>query len=147
MSPIDTLVRAFDWSRTSLGAMADWPQSLRTAVDMVLQSPIAMVLMWGPDHVMIYNEGYVGIAQDKHPRALGGTVPGIWPEIWDWNREVLAAGFRGETRAARDHLLVLERNGGPEDVWFDLFYTPVRDESGAVAGVLCTAIDTTDGRT
>ncbi|BBK30804.1 PAS domain S-box-containing protein [Stella humosa] len=144
MTDIETLVRSFDWSRTSLGRQDSWPQSLRTTVDMVLQSPIAMVLMWGPDHAMVYNEGYVAIAGKKHPEALGGTVPAIWPEIWDWNRQMLAAGFRGEARTARDHLLRLERDGVAEELWFDLFYTPVRDESGAVAGVLCTAIDTTE---
>ncbi|CAO3437651.1 PAS domain-containing protein [Azospirillum doebereinerae] len=142
-SPVGALVAGFDWSATSLGAIADWPQSLRTTVDLVLHSPVPMVLMWGPDHRMVYNDGYARIAGGKHPGALGGTVPGIWPEIWDWNRRILEAGFQGESQSHTDHLFLLERNGAPEEVWCDLFYTPVPDEGGVVAGVLCTVIETT----
>ncbi len=137
------LVRAFDWSRTALGAPAQWTPALRTTVDIVLNSPIAMVLMWGPEHVMVYNQGYVEIAGARHPAALGGTVPGTWPEIWDWNRAILAAGFRGETRQHPATKLTLLRSGVPEDVWFDLFYTPVFDSCGEVGGVLCTVVDVT----
>ncbi len=138
------LVRAFDWSRTSLGPIASWPQSLRTTVEIVLASPIAMVLMCGPDHVMIYNDSYSLIAGKRHPRALGGTVPGIWPEIWEnWNRRIIEAGFRGETLTHTDQQLQLLRNGVPEDVWFDLYYTPTRNESGEVFAVLCTVVETT----
>ncbi|WP_451982437.1 PAS domain S-box protein [Azospirillum endophyticum] len=103
-----------------------------------------MVLMWGPEHRMIYNDGYALIAGGKHPQALGGTVPGIWPEIWEWNRRILEKGFRGEVQTHTGHLFMLERNGPPEEVWCDLFYSPVPDETGRVAGVLCTVIETTD---
>ncbi|MBP2230869.1 PAS domain S-box-containing protein [Azospirillum agricola] len=142
-SPTGALVAAFDWSATSLGPITDWPRSLRTVVDLVVHSPVPMVLMWGPDHRMVYNDGYARIAGGKHPQALGGTVPGVWPEIWDWNRAILEKGFRGEVQAHTDHLFLLERNGAPEEVWCDLFYSPVPDESGRVAGVLCTVIETT----
>jgi len=138
------LVRALDWSRTSLGAMDSWTPALRTTVDIVLNSPIAMVLMWGRGHVMIYNDGYAEIAGKRHPEALGGTVPGIWPEIWDWNRGILESGFRGEVRQHLAMPMRLLRNGTPEDVWFDLFYTPVYDSCGEVGGVLCTVVDVTE---
>ncbi|MFP5514107.1 MAG: PAS domain S-box protein, partial [Alphaproteobacteria bacterium] len=92
---------------------------------------------------MIYNDGYALIAGAKHPQALGGTVPGIWPEIWDWNRRILEKGFRGEVQTHTGHLFMLERNGAAEEVWCDLFYSPVSDETGRVAGVLCTVIETT----
>ena len=138
------LVRAFDWSKTSLGPIAEWPQHLRIKVNSMVNSPIPQVLMWGDDHVMIYNDGYIEIAGSYHPRALGGTVPGIWPEIWDWNRKILEAGFRGEVQSFRDQVLVLHRHGVPEDVIFDLFYTPIYAESGKVDGVLCTVLENTD---
>ncbi|WUR11918.1 PAS domain-containing protein [[Empedobacter] haloabium] len=138
------LVRAFDWSTTALGAPAGWTPALRTAVDIVLNSPIAMVLMWGTEHVMIYNDGYAEIAAARHPAALGGTVPGTWPEIWDWNRAILDAGLRGETRQHLGAGFTVLRNGAPEEVWFDLFYTPVYDSCGAVGGVLCTVVEVTE---
>jgi len=138
------LVRAFDWSQTSLGPISEWPQHLRIKVNSMVNSPIPQVLMWGDDHVMIYNDGYIEIAGSYHPRALGGTVPGIWPEIWDWNRKILEAGFRGEVQSFRDQTMTLHRHGVPEDVIFDLFYTPIYSESGKVDGVLCTVLENTD---
>ncbi|MES2259055.1 MAG: PAS domain S-box protein [Pseudomonadota bacterium] len=136
------LVRDFDWSATSLGAQAHWSPALRTAVDIVLNSPVAMVLMWGPEHVMVYNDGYVDIAGARHPVALGGTVPQVWPELWQWNRAVLEAGFAGEMRSTLEACMEVLRNGCPETVWFDLFYTPVLDGAD-VGGVLCTVVEVT----
>ena len=138
------LVRSFDWSKTSLGPIASWPANLRHEVDSLVNSPIPQVLMWGEDHVMVYNDGYVEIAGNYHPKALGGTVPGIWPEIWDWNKQILEAGFRGSVQSFRDQKMVLNRNGKPEDVVFDLFYTPIHNDAGTVDGVLCTVLENTD---
>jgi len=135
------LVRGHDWAATPLGPVHGWSPELRATVANVVNSPVAKVLMWGPDHVMIYNDAYRAIAGAKHPAALGGTVPGTWPEIWDWNRDVLAAGFRGEKLSYQDQPLVLERDGVPETLTFDLFYTPVYEGDGRVGGVLCTCVD------
>jgi PAS domain S-box-containing protein len=137
------IIRDFDWSKTSLGPIESWPEHFRSTVSTLVNSPIPKVLMWGPDHVMIYNDGYALIAGGYHPRALGGTVPGIWPEIWDFNSRVLAAGLRGEVQSYRDQLMVLMRNGAPEDVYFDLFYTPVQTADGTIGGVLCTVLEIT----
>ena len=137
------LVRQFDWAATSLGPMASWPASLRTSVDIVLNSPMAMVLMWGPQHVMIYNDEYVKIAGARHPAALGGTVQQIWPEIWDWNARIIEAGRRGETQVHRECALPLLQDGVPTDIYFDLYYTPVHGDAGVVEGVLCTALELT----
>ena len=138
------LVRRFDWSRTSLGPVSSWAQNLRIKVNSMVNSPIPQVLMWGPDHVMIYNDGYIEIAGGNHPRALGGTVPAIWPEIWDWNRKILAEGFTGKVQQFREQPMVLHRNGVPEEVIFDLYYTPIWSDDGArVEGVLCTVMDVT----
>ncbi|WP_413061677.1 PAS domain-containing protein [Sphingomonas carotinifaciens] len=136
------LIRARDWSATSLGPREHWHPALRSTVSNIINSPIAKVLMWGPDHIMLYNDSYREIAGARHPQALGGTVPGIWPEIWDWNRQVLAAGFQGEVLSYRDQRMVLTRNGMAEEVVFDLFYTPIYQD-GAVAGVMCTVLDNT----
>lgn len=138
------LVRAFDWSKTSLGPIASWPANLRHKVNSVVNSPIPQVLMWGKDHVMIYNDGYIEIAGNYHPKALGSTVPDIWPEIWDWNQKILETGFQGIVQSFRDQTLVLNRYGRPEDVVFDLFYTPIHNEDGTVGGVLCTVLENTE---
>ena len=137
------LLRQRDWSATGLGALDSWPANLRTSVDIVLHSPMAMVLMWGPQHVMLYNDEYIRIAGARHPAALGGTVPEVWPEIWAWNVRILEAGLRGETQVHRECCLPLLRDGAPQDVCFDLFYTPVHGDGGLVDGVLCTAVELT----
>jgi len=138
------LIRELDWAATPLGPAARWTPQLRTTVANVVNSPVPKVLMWGPEHVMLYNDAYRDIAGGKHPEALGGTVPGMWPEIWDWNRAVLEAGFRGETLSYLDQRLTLVRDGQAKEEVFDLFYTPVYDEDGAVGGVLCTVVTNTE---
>jgi PAS domain S-box-containing protein len=137
------LIRERDWSRTPLGAIDRWPAALRSTVANIVNSPVAKVLMWGADHIMLYNDAYREIAAGNHPRALGGTVPGIWPEIWDWNSAILERGFLGESFGYRDQPMVLHRNGRPEQVFFDLFYTPIYLADGSVGGVMCTVIDNT----
>ncbi len=138
------IIRQRDWSKTPLGPVDLWSLELRATVGNIVNSPVAKVLMWGGDHVMIYNDAYIQIAGAKHPAGLGGSVADIWPEIWDWNREMLAAGMAGELRAFRDQALVLDRGKGSETVIFDLFYTPVYDADGEVGGVMCTCIDNSD---
>ncbi|MDW5318552.1 PAS domain-containing protein [Rhizobium sp. PL01] len=137
-------IRAFDWSMTSLGPISDWPTHLRIKVNSIVNSPIPQVIMWGDDHVMIYNDSYVDIAGGYHPKALGGRVSDIWPEIWDWNNNVLTAAFRGDVQSFRDQPMALRRRGEPETVIFDLFYTPIYDEDGVVDGVLCTVLENTE---
>ena len=135
------LIRAFDWRAGPLGPMESWSPELRTMVATVLHSPVAAVLMWGPSHIMLYNDHYIAIAGDRHPAALGRPVETIFPEVWDWNEPILAAGRRGETISHRDQPIVLRRPDGDETLILDLFYTPVYDGGGAVGGVMCTIVD------
>lgn len=135
------LVRAMDWSKTPLGPMQAWPQSLKTAVDLCLDSPVAMIVLWGPELVQIYNDGYAAIAGAKHPTALGQRTRECWPEVWYFNAPIYAAVWRGEARSFKHQRLSIARNGHAEDAWFDLAYSPLRNESGAVAGVLVTVVE------
>ncbi len=138
------MIRERDWSRTPLGPIEDWSDSLRCTVSNIVNSPVPKVLMWGPDHVMLYNDGYMAIAGAHHPKALGGLVPDIWPEIWEWNREILRRGFAGEVIAYHDQPMTLTRDGQtPEHLRFDLFYTPIFQSDGSIGGVMCTVIDNT----
>ena len=139
------LIRDFDWSKTSLGPISGWPQSLRTATDVVLQSPIPLVMLWGPDGIMIYNDGYAVFAADRHPGLLGSKVLEGWPEAADLNSNVLQTCYhRGGTLSFKDLPLTLYRNKGePEDLWLDLNYGPVLDESGRPGGVLAVVVETT----
>ncbi len=137
------LVRDRDWADSPLGPIGRWPGVLCTTVANIVHSPIAKVLMWGPDHVMLYNDAYRSVAGPRHPSAFGGLVEQIWPEIWDWNRDILERGFRGEDIAFRDQKLIVTRAGVEEEVVFDLYYTPVYLERGDVGGVMCTVVENT----
>jgi PAS domain S-box-containing protein len=139
------LLRAFDWSQTSLGPTALWPQTLRTTVDIVLCSPVPMVLLWGADGIMIYNDAYRDFAAARHPRLFGSKVLEGWPEVADFNRHIMDTVWaRGETLSFRSEHLVLHRHGVPEDVWLDLDYSPVLNENGRPAGVLAIVVETTE---
>ena len=137
------LVAAFDWSRTSLGPRATWRQCLKTAVGIVLNSKVPMVLLWGDDGVMIYNDAYSKFAGGRHPELLGSQVREGWPEVAEFNDHVMKVVLAGGTLAYRDQELTLYRSGMPEQVWMDLDYSPVLDEAGRPAGVLAIVIETT----
>jgi PAS domain S-box-containing protein len=102
-----------------------------------------MVLLWGPDGVMIYNDAYSEFAGGRHPRLLGAKVLEGWPEVADFNRHVMAVGLSGESLSYQDQQLVLHRHNRPEQVWMDLYYSPVIDE-GKPGGVLAVVVETTE---
>ena len=138
------LIRAKDWSKTPLGPIDTWPQSLRSAVSILLPSKAQIVLFWGPELVAIYNDAYRPVFGSKHPAALGMPARKCWSEVWD----VLEPLFRnvvntGEAFWAKDHLFGLERHGYVEETYFDVSYDPVRDETGRVGGLFCIVSETT----
>ncbi len=103
-----------------------------------------MVLLWGTEGVMLYNDGYAVFAGSRHPGLLGARVLEGWPEVADFNRQVMEAGLSGKTLTFRDQRLVLLRHGQPEDVWMDLYYSPVVGETSKPDGVLAVVVETTE---
>lgn len=138
------LIAERDWSTTPLGPIHAWPQSLRTSVAILLRSPVPIVLLWGSDGVMLYNDAYSVFAGGRHPHLLGSNVREGWPEVADFNDAVMRTGWDGGTLHYRDQELVLHRHGRPERVWLNLDYSPVLDESGRPGGVICILADTTE---
>ncbi|MBV9061547.1 MAG: histidine kinase, partial [Alphaproteobacteria bacterium] len=102
-------VRAFPWQTTPLGSIEHWPQSLKTAVGIVLLSPVPIVMLWGEDGIMIYNDAYAVFAGRRHPKLLGSKVREGWPEVADFNDNVMRVGLAGGTLAYRDQELMLNR--------------------------------------
>ncbi len=139
------LMRAHDWSATSLGPPETWPQSLRSPVSILLPSKAQICLFWGPDLVALYNDAYRPVLGIKHPWALGRPVSEVWKEIWDDVLRPLLEKVQqtGEAFRGNDYPFFLERYGYPEETYFDVSYDPVRDESGRVGGVFCIVSETT----
>ena len=135
-------MRAHNWSASPLGAPDTWPQSLRTAISMVLGSKFPTCLVWGPDLVTLYNDAFRAILGGK-PEALGLSFKEVWSEAWDTIGPIADRAFAGEPTFIEDFPLVVDRHGYPEQTYFTFCYSPVRDEAGDVAGFLDTVIETT----
>ena len=141
------LTRAKDWSKTVLGPVETWPQSLRTTLGLILNSKFPMFLFWGPEHICFYNDAYrPSLGNDgKHPLILGEKGADSWPEIWDFIKPLIdQVLLEGESTWHEDQLLPIYRNGKVEDVYWTFSYTPVNNESGKPTGVLVICNETTD---
>ena len=138
-------IRTRDWSRSPLGPVLNWRQSLRTAVGMMLPSRAQIILFWGPEFVVLYNDAYRPVFGGKHPGALGLPGREAWSEIWEGQLGPLLRGVveSGESFGASDLLFTIQRHGFVEETYFDISYDPVRGEQGDVEGVNCIVTETT----
>ena len=142
------LMRNLDWSGTSLGPPSRWPQSLRTAVRLMLNTGHPMYIFWGTQGACLYNDAYrLSIGPERHPGSLGRPAFEVWEEIWDVIEpqiEQVMAG-RGSTWH-ENQLLPITRNGVCEEVYWTYSYGPIDDESFAngVGGVLVVCTETTE---
>jgi signal transduction histidine kinase/CheY-like chemotaxis protein len=139
------LMQAMDWAETPLGAVESWPQSLKTAVGICLASRFPMLLWWGPELIMLYNDAYRPmLGTTKHPQALGHRGQDCWSEIWNIIGPMLEGVMRtGIATWSDDQFLPLERYGYSEECYFTYSYSPIRDETGGVGGVFTAVTETT----
>ena len=140
---LGAIIAAFDWSDTGLGPLDNWPQSLKTTVGLILQSPVPIVTLWGEDGIMIYNDAYSVFAAGRHPALLGSKVREGWPEVAEFNHHVMHVVMAGGKLAYRDQELILHRAGVPERVWMNLDYSAIPGEDGQPAGVIAIVVETT----
>ena len=138
------LIRSYDWESTSLGPIDEWPNSLKTAIGSMLRATIPIVTLWGLDGVMLYNDAYSVFAGGRHPQLLGSKVREGWPEVADFNDNVMKTCLTGGTLSYKDWELTLHRHGRPEQVWMNLDYSPILDGHGNPAGVVAFVIETTE---
>ena len=137
-------MREMDWSQTPLGPAETWPRSLKTSISIMLASRFAMVIAWGPQFRFFYNDRYRPVlGSTKHPGALGTPAAETFPEAWPFIGPLFESTRRGESVALDDMLIPLDRNGYLENCYFTLSYSPIRDESGGVGGMLAVVAETT----
>ncbi|MDQ3534776.1 MAG: PAS domain-containing protein, partial [Bacteroidota bacterium] len=140
------IIGSFDWSKTPLGPINTWPSSLRTTLGIILKSKFPMVLLWGADYRLFYNDAYrPTLGNDhKHPHVLGKPASGIWEESWEAVKQLIDKVYQdGESILFEDQLIPIFRNGKNEDVYWTFNYSPVTNESDAIAGVFITCFETT----
>ncbi|MGC4773400.1 ATP-binding protein [Micromonospora sp. DT44] len=139
------LMAELDWAGTPLGAVSNWPQSLRAAVRVVLSSRYPMLLLWGEHFSQLYNDAYSALIGDKHPAALGGDVRATLAEGWDvlapLIEQAMATGVASWVPALQ---LLLERAGYREEAYFSVSHAPARDDDGRTVGVLTVCSEVTE---
>jgi signal transduction histidine kinase len=139
------LIRERDWSQTPLGPVESWPQSLRTAISICLESRHPIVLWWGPERWMFYNDAYRPmLGERKHPQFLGGSGQECWAEIWDVIGPMMDQVIEtGAPTWSEDLFLLMLRDGYLEETYFTFSYSPIRDESGKPCGIFNACTETT----
>ncbi|WP_437914483.1 ATP-binding protein [Sorangium sp. So ce302] len=137
-------MRAIDWSKTPLGPVSSWPQSLKTCVRIVLTSRQPMFVWWGDSLINLYNDAYKSIVGGKHPEALGQPASVVWREIWGQvGPRAASAMRRDESTYDEALLLIMERNGYQEETYYTFSYSPVPNDQGGTGGILCANTDDT----
>ncbi|NSL70233.1 hypothetical protein C6Y62_00160 [Hyphomicrobium sulfonivorans] len=140
---MSTHIRQFDWSTTPVGPIENWPTALKVTVDIITASPVPMLVLWGPEGTMIYNDGYASFVGSRHPSLLGQPVLVGWPETADFNQRVIENVLAGESLSFRDKHFTLRLHETPQDVWTNLDYSPILGDDGVPSGVLAIVADTT----
>jgi signal transduction histidine kinase len=134
--------RSMDWGATGIGPVGEWPPSLGVMAAMVVASPVPTVLLWGEDLFQLYNDHYRTLLGSRHPASLGQAVQRCWPEAWHAAAPTYERVRCGESVVVPQVLRRIRDDVSTAEAWFTEVYTPVRDEAGAVRGVLVTLFDT-----
>jgi PAS domain S-box-containing protein len=137
-------IRGFAWETTSIGAIPTWPEPLLCAVNLILESQFPMLLLWGPEMVVLYNDACIPLEGERHPGVLGQTGQKCWPEAW----HILASRLRsvleqGERLYFENELIPMLRQGSMVDLYWTYSYSPIRDAAGAVRGIFVVSHDVT----
>ncbi len=143
-SELAGLMEGFDWADTPVGPPEHWPANLKTAVRIMLTSQQPIWIGWGQELTFLYNDPYKSIIGGKHPRALGRPTSEVWSEIWDDIAPLLAKAMGGEEGTyVEAQLLIMERNGFPEETYYTFSYSPIPNPDGGAGGIFCANTDDT----
>jgi PAS domain S-box-containing protein len=143
-SELAGLMRRFDWGGTAIGVPERWPQSLKAAVRIMLASPQPISIGWGSELIHLYNDPYKSIIGGKHPWALGRPTSVVWSEIWQDIAPRLTKVLGGEEGSCSEaQLLIIERDGLPEETYHTFSYSPIPADDGSPGGIFCASTDDT----
>ncbi|KAF2006728.1 hypothetical protein P154DRAFT_481635 [Amniculicola lignicola CBS 123094] len=136
--------RSIDWASTALGPIEFWSNDLRAMCNLVMASPHPASMYWGDELVAIYNEAYIGLAGQKHPKLMGQSYKVAWAEIWDDVKDVfMNARLTGQATMKDDDCLFMKRNGFLEETYFSWSIIPMVGEDGTVMGLYNPAFEKT----
>ena len=138
------LMRQHDWRNSAMDKPEQWPVALKSVVSLMLASRFPMFLLWGDQHLCLYNDGYIPLLGKRHPGALARPYKSTWPEIWSSIHPLIASAYAGESLYFESLPLRIERNQFQEDANFTFSYSPLRDADGTIRGAFCTCMETTE---
>jgi len=137
-------VRAFDWGSTALGPVSEWTETLLGAVNMMLSASHPILLLCGPELILLYNDAFRPILSDRHPEALGDRGRVFWTDVWPVVGEQLESVLNdGKTVSFQNALVPILRNGKLEEAYFSYNYSPVFEPDGRIAGIITICQDVT----
>ncbi|MFL6856869.1 MAG: PAS domain-containing protein, partial [Allosphingosinicella sp.] len=140
----DPLAAPIAWETTPLGPVEQWPERLRFAADLCGRMSSAAAVYWGPDLILLYNRAFAALLRDRHPAALGRPAREVWARLWDTVgpqfAEVLATK---RALSVVEQMFTVERDGVPDESYWNYSLTPIVDESGGVAGIFSQREDVT----
>ncbi len=144
-SEAERLIRAHRWAATPLREPETWPQPLRLALSICLNSSFPTAIYWGPELRLLYNDAWAPILAERHPLALGRPAAEVWTDIW----EVVGPQLEGVVGTGvglsiYDQMLSLVRNGARQETYWNYSFTPICGEDGSIAGVFAQGHETTD---
>jgi signal transduction histidine kinase/CheY-like chemotaxis protein len=139
-----SLIRSMDWSKTALGPISSWPQSLRTSVSLCLSSTFPILIAWGPETIQIYNDSYRPICGAKHPQSMGENFRICWETALPVVGDKFSRGEQGEGTYITDQRMFLDRYGYLEETFMTFSFAPIRDESGGIGGIFHPITETTE---
>lgn len=143
-SAMAAMIASRDWSQHPLGAPEQWPQSLRSALSICLNSAFPTAIYWGNDLRLLYNDAWAPIPGPRHPRALGAPAREVWTDIWSEIEPQLRHLIEtGDGVYVEDRLLPMARFGIPEETYWSYSFTPIRGEDGRIAGIFNSGNETT----
>lgn len=136
-------IRAKDWSATSLGALEQWPSSLKNALNLMLNSPNSMYLLWGPELLFFHNDAYAPILGPRKSHAIGARISELWSDVWDQVAPLVEQALAGDPCLCVDMPLTMARYGEIEQTWWSFSFSPIIDEHGVTQGIVCATNETT----
>ncbi|KPX97607.1 Sensory box histidine kinase/response regulator [Pseudomonas amygdali pv. myricae] len=138
------IIRSKDWSQTPLGPIEHWPVSLKNTLNLILNSPESMYLLWGPELVFFHNDAYTPILGPRKDNAIGALIPDLWADVWDQVAPLVIDAYAGKPCHYKDMPLSMARYDEVEQTWWSFSFSPVIDEQGMIVGMFCITNETTE---
>ena len=132
-----------DWGTTALGPMEQWPAALKIHLNLMLNSPESMYLLWGAEQLFFHNDAYAPVLGPRRENAMGAPIKELWADVWDQVQPYAENAMRGIPYVCEDLPLTMARYGEIERTWWSFSFSPLIDEHNAVVGLFCVTNETT----